>query len=496
MDVRAQIVMAFHLDKCIGCHTCSVACKNVWTDRRGTEYMWWNNVETKPGVGYPRGWEDQERYRGGWLKDGTQVSLKSMGKGRTLANLFFQPNLPGIEDYYEPFDFDYGNLAGSPPAGDQPVAQAVSQISGKPMEKIKGSANWDDDLGGSRLYAAADGNLADAAIVEAYDTMFMQYLPRICNHCLYPSCVASCPSRALYKRGEDGVVLVDQNVCRGWRFCVSACPYKKVYFNWKSGKAEKCIFCYPRVETGQANACAQSCVGRIRFVGVLLYDADGVEAALSKDDAELVEATRALILDPRDRVVQKAAARNGISEKWLEAAVNSPVYALVKEFRVALPLHPEFRTMPMTWYIPSLSPVLSVLGEGKTHKLLEHGFIAPPEKLRVPVDYLARLLSGGNRALIEEVLQRLYALRVFMRGENLGKPVHPSVLAGAGLDREGALRLYRLFTLAGFNERNVIPPQQREGQAPELRRKESGFGILQRVKSERSDLTERGGKDD
>ena len=57
--------MVFHLDKCIGCHTCSVACKNIWTDRPGAEYMWWNNVETRPGTGYPTGWEDQEHYKGG-----------------------------------------------------------------------------------------------------------------------------------------------------------------------------------------------------------------------------------------------------------------------------------------------------------------------------------------------------------------------------------------------------------------------------------------------
>ena len=65
MDVRLQVSMVFHLDKCIGCHTCSIACKNVWTDRKGAEYMWWNNVETKPGTGYPTAWEDQNKYKGG-----------------------------------------------------------------------------------------------------------------------------------------------------------------------------------------------------------------------------------------------------------------------------------------------------------------------------------------------------------------------------------------------------------------------------------------------
>ena len=53
MDVRAQLASVFHLDKCIGCHTCSVVCKNLWTDRRGSEHMWWNNVETRPGTGLP-----------------------------------------------------------------------------------------------------------------------------------------------------------------------------------------------------------------------------------------------------------------------------------------------------------------------------------------------------------------------------------------------------------------------------------------------------------
>ena len=480
MDVRAQLVMVFNLDKCIGCHTCSISCKNIWTDRKGAEYMWWNNVETKPGVGYPRRWEDQEFYRGGWQADSSALKLKSMGKGGTLMSLFFQPNLPKIEDYYDPFDFDYGNLTGAADGDDQPVAEAFSQVSGARIEEIQGGPNWDDDLSGSQLYAANDPNLVERQVIDAYDTMFMQYLPRICNHCLNPACVASCPSRALYKRGEDGIVLVDQNVCKGWRFCVSACPYKKVYFNWQSGKAEKCIFCYPRVETGQCNACAHSCVGRIRYVGVLLYDADQVEAALLKKDDQLVEAQRGLILHPADPEVQEGARKNGVSEQWLAAAARSPVYALVKEFGLALPLHPEFRTMPMAYYIPSLSPVLSVWGE--THKLVEHGVIPPLEALRVPTGYLASLLSGGNHAVVEETLRKLIALRIYLRGENLGHPAEETVLGGAGLDRAAARRLYRLLAIGAYGERNVIPAQQREDEDPFRRNQEAGFGILAKTR--------------
>jgi nitrate reductase beta subunit len=479
MNVRAQLVMVFNLDKCIGCHTCSISCKNIWTDRKGAEYMWWNNVETKPGVGYPKKWEDQRIFKGGWIADGRKLKLRAMGKGPTLLSMFFQPNMPKLDDYYEPFDFDYSNLYKAPPGSDQPVAEAFSQVSGQRIEEIKGGPNWDDDLSGSQLYAAEDINLGDRKIIEDYGKMFMHYLPRICNHCLNPACVASCPSRALYKRGEDGVVLVDQNVCKGWRFCTSACPYKKVYFNWDSGKAEKCIFCFPRTETGQCNACAHSCVGRIRYVGVLLYDADRVEEALLRPDNQLVSAHREVILDPRDPQVRESARKNGVTEQWLEAAEKSPVHALVKEFGVALPLHPEFRTMPMAYYIPSLSPVLASIGD--LHTVAEHGSIPSFDKLRAPLGFLASLLSGGNREIIEDVLKKLIALRGFMRSRNLGQAPAASLLRQAGLDEAGAARLYRLFTIGRYHERNIIPSQQREDEDSYRRSGDAGFGILKKT---------------
>ncbi|MBF8260443.1 MAG: narH-1 [Actinobacteria bacterium] len=272
---------------------------------------------------------------------------------------------------------------------------------------------------------------------------------------------------------------MDQNVCKGWRFCTSACPYKKVYFNWDSGKAEKCIFCFPRTETGQCNACAHSCVGRIRFVGVLLYDAERVEKALLAPDDQLVEAHRAVILDPGDPAVRDAARKNGVSEQWLEAAVRSPVHALVKEFGLALPLHPEFRTMPMAYYIPSLSPVLATLGD--SHELMEHGLFPAVETLRAPISFLASLLAGGNREVVAQVLGKLIAVRAFMRAKNLNQPIDPEVLKKADMDEEAALRIYRLFTIGGYDERNVIPAQQREEQDPHARSGESGFGILKKA---------------
>ncbi len=95
MKIRSQVSMVFHLDKCIGCHTCSIACKNIWTDREGAEYMWWNNVETKPGVGFPTQWEDQEKYHGGWeLEDKPKDPTLKLKAPKPFADIWqsvFQP---------------------------------------------------------------------------------------------------------------------------------------------------------------------------------------------------------------------------------------------------------------------------------------------------------------------------------------------------------------------------------------------------------------------
>ncbi|MHB8148086.1 MAG: 4Fe-4S dicluster domain-containing protein, partial [Vulcanimicrobiaceae bacterium] len=262
MDVRRQVSMVFHLDKCIGCHTCSIACKNVWTDRKGTEYMWWNNVETKPGTGFPTLWEDQEQYRGGWELEGDELRLKLQSKGGALANLFHNPRLPKLDDYYEPWTYKYEDLFNAPAADDQPTARPISLITGEYMN-IEAGPNWDDDLGGSSIYAANDPNLEgidpeERRQLAELERLVFFYLPRICNHCVNPGCVAACPTGAIYKRGEDGVVLVSQDKCRGWRMCISGCPYKKVFYNWSTGKSEKCVLCFPRLETGQAPACFHS----------------------------------------------------------------------------------------------------------------------------------------------------------------------------------------------------------------------------------------------
>ncbi|MEU7040780.1 nitrate reductase subunit beta [Streptomyces varsoviensis] len=455
----AQIAMVMNLDKCIGCHTCSVTCKQTWTNRGGTEYAWFNNVETRPGQGYPRGYEDQERWKGGWRLKGGRLVPRSGGRARRLARIFANPELPALGDYYEPWTYDYANLTAAPLGDDLPTAPPRSLVDGRPTA-ITWGPNWDDDLGGGPEHLAADPvlkNMNEKVRLE-YEQAFMFYLPRICEHCLNPSCVAVCPSGALYKRIEDGIVLVDQDRCRGWRMCVTGCPYKKVYFNHRTGKAEKCTMCYPRIEAGEPTVCSETCVGRLRYLGVILYDPDQVgEAARVPDEKDLYEAQLGCFLDPFDPDVARAAEESGVPHDWVTAARRSPVRALIADYRVALPLHPEYRTLPMVWYVPPLSPIVDSLTRGGHDGEDPASLFGAIDALRIPLDYLAQLFTAGDPGPVEAALCRLAAMRAHMRRINLGDPTDPAIARGVGLGEDEIEAMYRLLALAKYEERYVIP---------------------------------------
>jgi nitrate reductase beta subunit len=468
MKVMAQVAMVMNLDKCIGCHTCSVTCKQAWTNRSGVEYAWFNNVETRPGQGYPRTYEDQEKWQGGWVLKNGKVRLRSGGRLKRLLQIFSNPNLPGLKDYYEPWTYDYDTLISAPLGEHTPVARPKSLITGKNM-KIEWSSNWDDDLAGGPELAPKDpilvkinDQVSDRVKLE-FEQAFMFYLPRICEHCLNPSCVAACPSGAMYKRSEDGIVLVDQDACRGWRMCVSNCPYKKVYFNHNTGKAEKCTMCYPRIEVGLPTVCSETCVGRLRYLGIILYDVDAVSAAVSQEnEQDLLEAQLDLILDPSDPEVIAAAIRDGIPADWLEAAAKSPVYKLIKKYRVALPLHPEYRTMPMVWYVPPLSPIVDSLRETGNDAEDSQNLFGALNSLRIPVEYLAELFTAGDTEPVLRSLKTLAAMRSYMRDVNLGQDPKPEIPASVGMSEETLYEMYRLLAIAKYEDRYVIPKAHAE----------------------------------
>ncbi|MCB0396487.1 MAG: nitrate reductase subunit beta [Flavobacteriales bacterium] len=492
MDIRSQVSMVFHLDKCIGCHTCSIACKNIWTDRKGAEYMWWNNVETKPGTGYPTRWEDQDIYKGGWEKNGDTVSLKGAGKLKGLKNIFHNPHMPVLEDYYEPWTYKYSDLFDAPEGDDQPTARPVSLVTGKPMD-VQAGPNWDDDLSGSPDYARNDVNFKDLSGPEQeslfqLERMTFHYLPRICNHCLNPACVGSCPSGALYKRGEDGVVLINQERCRAWRMCVTACPYKKSYYNWNTGKSEKCILCYPRLESGQAPACMHSCVGRIRYLGVMLYDADKIQEVASCDEKDLVDKQMAIYLDPFSEEVIQAARENGIAESTIRAAQKSPVYKFVKQWKIALPLHPEFRTIPNLFYVPPMLPAMASVDSDGIYDSTTKSLWAGIDQYRLPMKYLASLFTAGNEEKIKDVLRKLLAVKIHRRDVTVGdlpKEEVEEALQTGKTDPKEADNIFRLTSLATFDERFVIPAAHREEslemiEATADAKGETGFGFKMR----------------
>jgi nitrate reductase beta subunit len=456
--------------------------------------MWWNNVETKPGTGYPTKWEDQDIYKGGWEKNGESVSLKGAGKLKGLKNIFHNPNMPSLEDYYHPWAYKYSDLFTAPEGNDQPIGRAVSLITGEPID-IKSGPNWDDDLGGSPDYARKDVNFKDMTSQDQeamfqLEQMTMMYLPRICNHCLNPACVASCPSGALYKRGEDGVVLINQERCRAWRMCVTACPYKKSYYNWHTGKSEKCILCYPRLESGQAPACMHSCVGRIRYLGVMLYDADRIEQVAASADKDLLHNQLDIYLNPNDPMVIAEARKNGIHDSTIKAAQNSPVYKFVKEWEIALPLHPEFRTLPNLFYVPPMLPAMAQVDEKGLYETTSTEMFPGIDHNRMPMQYLASLFSIGDTKVIANIYEKLLSVKLHRRNATVGDLSEENVknlMTRAKVGPETADAIFRLTSLATFEERFVIPPAHREEsiemiEATADAKGETGFGFKMRPK--------------
>jgi nitrate reductase beta subunit len=242
--------------------------------------------------------------------------------------------------------------------------------------------------------------------------------------------------------------------------CISGCPYKKIYYNWSSGKAEKCTFCFPRIEAGQPTVCSETCVGRIRYLGVLLYDANKIEAAASVADVQdLYEAQLGVFLDPHDPAIIEEARKQGIPDAWLESAKKSPVYKMAMEWKIAFPLHPEYRTLPMVWYIPPLSPIQAAAESGKMGM---NGILPDTKSLRIPVKYLANLLTAGKEAPVVSALDRMLAMRAYMRSKTVDKVENLTVLRQVGMSKAEVEDMYHILAIANYEDRFVIPSSHKE----------------------------------
>jgi nitrate reductase beta subunit len=296
-----QFAFVININRCLGCQTCTMACKSTWTFAHGQEHMWWTNVETKPYGGYPRYWDVKilellEKSDPGGMKWGGERAAKT----------------------------PYGEYQGTT------IFEAAKKRSARPdaSQKVLGYLPTDEEWATPNLHEDAapappgqrgEWVHGEGSTLPEHKSWFF-YLARLCNHCSYPACLAACPRQAIYKRHEDGIVLIDQERCRGYRKCVEACPYKKSLYRPTTRTSEKCIGCYPRVEgldpdthgEPMETRCMAACIGQVRMQGLVKTAPDGT---------------------------------------WAEDR-HHPLYYLVHVAKVALPLYPQFGTSPNGFYIP------------------------------------------------------------------------------------------------------------------------------------------------
>jgi nitrate reductase beta subunit len=295
-----QFAFVFNINRCIACQTCTMACKSTWTFSKGQEHMWWANVETKPYGGYPQFWDMKILQKLDEADPDDRCWTGGIGAERERP---------------------YGTFSGKTifEAAQRSLEPDSSRVLGYlPTDEEWNSPNiYEDNPAGAR---GVRGKLSETGeSLPVHNTWFF-YLARICNHCAYPACLAACPRQAIYKRAEDGIVLLDQEQCRGYRKCVEACPYKKTMYRGNTRTSEKCIACYPRVEGKDPESggdpmetrCMAACIGQIRMQGLVRLQKDG---------------------------------------SWAEDRQN-PLYYLVHVAQVALPLYPQFGTQPNGYYIP------------------------------------------------------------------------------------------------------------------------------------------------
>ncbi len=206
--------------------------------------------------------------------------------------------------------------------------------------------------------------------------------------------------------------------------------------------------------------CSETCVGRIRYLGVLLYDADRIaEAASVERDRDLYEAQLSIFLDPNDPKVIEQARADGIPDNWLEAARRSPVYKMAVDWKVALPLHPEYRTLPMVWYVPPLSPITAAANAGQVGT---NGQIPDVNQLRIPVKYLANLLTAGDTAPVVRALERMLAMRAYQRAKHVDGESNTAALKQVGITQAEVEDMYHVMAIANYEDRFVIPSTHRE----------------------------------
>jgi nitrate reductase / nitrite oxidoreductase, beta subunit len=192
----------------------------------------------------------------------------------------------------------------------------------------------------------------------------------------------------------------------------------------------------------------------------VLYDADRIEEAASvADEQDLYQSQLDIFLDPRDPLVIAQARADGVPDNWLEAAKRSPIWKMAMEWKVAFPLHPEYRTLPMVWYVPPLSPIQSAAQAGK---IGHDGEMPDVRSLRIPLKYLANMLTAGREEPVAQGLERMIAMRAYMRAKTVDGVIDEKIARRVGLSGLAIEEMYQVMAIANYEDRFVIPTSHRE----------------------------------
>ena len=247
----------------------------------------------------------------------------------------------------------------------------------------------------------------------------MMYLPRLCEHCLNPACVAACPSGSIYKREEDGIVLIDQDKCRGWRMCVSGCPYKKIYYNWKSrqgrevhlllsahrGRPADRVLARPASAASATSACCSTTPTASR------------RRPASRTSKDLYQAQLDIFLDPERPDGDRAGARRRHSRRLAGSArKQSPVYKMAMDWKVALAA--ASRIPHAADGLVRAAAVADPVGRRRRpdrHRRRDARRAAAAH----PGQYLANLLTAGDDGAGGARAERMLAMRAYMRAKHV-----------------------------------------------------------------------------
>ncbi len=173
----------------------------------------------------------------------------------------------------------------------------------------------------------------------------------------------------------------------------------------------------------------------------------------------LYDAQMRIFMDPNDPAVIEQARKDGVPDQWLEAAKRSPIWKMAMEWKVAFPLHPEYRTLPMVWYVPPLSPITAAAEAGK---MGVDGGMPDVKSLRIPLKYLANMLTAGDERPVASGLERMLAMRAYMRAKTVDGIIDEGIARKVGLTGLQIEEMYHVMAIANYEDRFVIPTSHRE----------------------------------